>query len=594
MRTNRFSNTRPLTRVVAAAGAVGSASLLLVGALQAPAGAVVSAPYKTTTVVTASPGNAFTGQSVTFSAKVGAGSHGTPGGTVTFSGVGCSGGNAVAVAGGVATCTVSGGLVASSSPYSVSATYADTVDSTYLPSTGIRSETVNFGKSTTTVTSSANPSVTGRGVSFTAAVLGVAPAVGTPTGTVTFAGVTCDGGTNAIPLAGGLAQCAVAGGLSAQSGPIVVTGAYSGDSGFSSSSNSVKQMVGQAASTVALAASPDNCTGDICTVGLGTSVAFTATAASTGADGGTGTPTGTMTFSVVRAGSKASLTCDGGTNTIALVGGQATCTLAGGLAASVYFTVTATLSSSGYAAPSATVYENSMLAGTSTTVSMPHALGAGQSFTVVATVTPIGSTGSNVPTGFVNVLVCGGNSNGNNGCQGGAAPVGPGGVAQFLVGGGEYPGGYTVSAVYTGDDNFYTSMAHARTFFVGLSSTSLNLSQYGGFVTVTGQAATVTATVVTPDGAAGSTLVGPMTGTITFSITDPNGNPVNCGSGNVVPLAVSPGQVEGTATCFLPPGSLTTTSPNGSAYAIHANYGGDSDYGVSNASAKEIVVPAIA
>jgi len=167
-------------------------------------------------------------------------------------------------------------------------------------------------------------------------------------------------------------------------------------------------------------------------------------------------------------------------------------------------------------------------------------------------------------------------------------------VAKFLVGGGEYPGAYTVSAIYTGDANFYSSTAHTRTLFIGKSTTQLNLNQYGGFVTISGQTAVITATVLAPDGAAGSVLIGPMSGTITFTITDPGGNPVTCADGNAVPLAISPGQVEGTATCVLPPGSLTTTAATGSTYAVHAIYGGDSNYGASSASVNEAVVPAVA
>ena len=46
-----------------------------------------------------------------------------------------------------------------------------------------------------------------------------------------------------------------------------------------------------------------------------------------------------------------------------------------------------------------------------------------KTFNVTAVVQPIaGYTGSNVPTGYVNILVCGGNSNGNDGCEGGLPP----------------------------------------------------------------------------------------------------------------------------------------------------------------------------
>ena len=595
--------TRITTRLAAAAVAVGSTTLLLVGALPAPAGAAAAPPYKTATTVSASPGSPYTGQSVVLTAKVTSLSHGVPSaGTFTFSATGadasvvnCDGGDVVAAVGGTATCTISGGLAAGSGPYTISAAYNDTADSTFQPSTGTKSVVVKAGKTTTVVTSSVNPSVTGQHLSFTAAVAAVSPAVGSPSGTVTFSGVTCDGGTNVIALSGGLAQCAISGGLSAgAASSVTVTGTYSGASGFLASSGSVKQTVAPAAATVTLSASPNNCVGDICSTGQGAAVSFTGTAASTGTDGGTGVPTGNLVFSIVKAGSKTGVTCDGGTNTIPLVAGQATCILAAGLPASVYFTVTATLASPGYSASAATLYENTQLAGTSTTIDTNHGVGAGETFTINAHVATAGYSGAAVPTGFVNVLVCGNNSNGSNGCQGGAAPVDATGLAQFQVGGGEFPGYYTVTAIYTGDANFYSSTAHNRLLFVAKSPTTLTLTQGGGFVTGSGNAATITATLVTPNGAAGSTLIGPPTGNIVFTITDPGGAAVNCAAGNSVPLGTGPGQTEATATCFLPPGTLTAVAPNNSLYTVHASYAGDSDFGLSNTMVTETVVPAAA
>ena len=597
MRTSRIT-----TRLAAAAVAVGSTTILLVGALPAPAGATSPPPYKTATTVTSSPGVPYTGEKVVLTAKVTSLSHGVPsGGTFTFSVTGadasvvnCDGSDVTAAVGGTGTCTISGGLAAGSGPYTIAAAYKDTTDTLFQPSSGSKSVTVNAGKTTTVVTSSTNPSVTGQSLSFTAAVAAVAPAIGSPSGTVTFSGVTCDGG-DVVALSGGLAQCMIAGGLAGgTSTSVTVTGAYSGDSGFLASSGSVKQTVAQAASTVTLSATPNNCTGDICTTGQGGTVSFTGTAASSGTDGGTGVPTGNLVFSIVKAGSKIGVTCDGGTNTIPLVAGQATCNLAAGLPASVYFTVKATLSSPNYSTATATLFENSQLAGTTTTIDTNHDIGAGETFTVNAHVVALGSSGAAVPTGFVNVLVCGNNSNGFNGCQGGAAPVSVTGLAQFQVGGGEYPGYYTVSAVYTGDANFYSSTAHSRLLFVQKSPTTLTLSQGGGFVTASGNAATITATLSTPNGAAGSTFIGPPTGNIVFTITDPGGAAVNCALGNSVPLGTSPGQTEATATCFLPPGTLSTVAPNNSLYTVHANYAGDSNFGLSNAMVTETVVPAAA
>jgi len=190
-------------------------------------------------------------------------------------------------------------------------------------------------------------------------------------------------------------------------------------------------------------------------------------------------------------------------------------------------------------------------------------------------------------------VVCGSNSNGGNGCQGGAAPVGPGGVAVFTVAGGEFPGVYSYQAVYTGDTNFYSSTAHAGILNVGLSPTQLTLSEPGGFFSLDGAAVAITATVSTPNGAAGSTLVGPPTGNVTFTITGPGGA-VSCAGGNVLALSSGPGQVEASVSCFLPPGTLTNSTPPNTSYTVSVNYGGDSDYHVSNASATQVVTaPAV-
>jgi len=467
------------------------------------------------------------------------------------------------------------------------------VDTTYKASTATRSQSVIAGKTTTTVASSTNPSVTGQGISFTAAVAPLSPAAGSPSGKVTFSGVTCDGGTNAITVVGGLAQCQITAGLKGQNPAYVVTGAYSGDTQFSASSGSVRQTVQPAATTVTLTPSTGSCTGNVCTLGQGQSISFVATTSVTSP--GSGVPAGTMTFSILRPGTNATLACDGGTNAIALDNtGAATCTIAAGLPAVVYYKVTATLSAAGYQTSAATLFENSALTGTKTTVSAPRNLGAGQSFNVTAVVSPsAGYTGANAPTGFVNVVVCGSNSNGGNGCQGGAAPVGPGGVAVFTVAGGEFPGVYSYQAVYTGDTNFYSSTAHAGILNVGLSPTQLTLSEPGGFFSLDGAAVAITATVSTPNGAAGSTLVGPPTGNVTFTITGPGGA-VSCAGGNVLALSSGPGQVEASVSCFLPPGTLTNSTPPNTSYTVSVNYGGDSDYHASNASATQVVTaPAV-
>ncbi len=89
---------------------------------------------------------------------------------------------------------------------------------------------------TTTLSSSANPSVVGQPVTYTATVAPVSPATGTPTGTVTF-----NDGASAIPGCAGVAldsngaaTCTTSG-LAAGTDDITAT--YSGDSTFAQSTS---------------------------------------------------------------------------------------------------------------------------------------------------------------------------------------------------------------------------------------------------------------------------------------------------------------------------------------------------------------------
>ena len=367
MQTNRFHS--PLARLMTGATIVGSTALLLTGVLVAPAGAVTGPPFTTKVSVTASPPSLQTGQSASFTAKVASAGHPTPGGQVVFTITGadssvlhCDAGDTASLVGGSASCSVSGGLSAGSSPYTVQAVYADTIDSNYKPSTGFRTQSVTVGETTTVLSSSMNPSVTGQAISINAVVAVVSPAVGSPAGSVTFSGVTCDGGSNTIAVAGGIAQCQIAGGLISQKSGYAVSGSFSGSPQFGASSGKLKQSVLPAGTTVTLVPSAGSCTGDVCTVGQGVSLSFVATAAASGSDGGAGTPTGTITFAIMRPGSNSSLPCDGGTNAVVLNGaGQATCTIAAGVPAIVYYKVTATLASATYGSSVATLFENSAL-----------------------------------------------------------------------------------------------------------------------------------------------------------------------------------------------------------------------------------------
>src|SRR5262249_23237713 len=144
------------------------------------------------------------GQAVTFTATVsfmppGAPAAGTPTGTVQFIIDGANLDNAVPLSGGMATSVAISNLTVGSR--TVQAVYSG--DARFVPSTGTLTQTVSaLTATTTTVSSSATPSVLGQPVTFTATVS--TPGTGTPSGTVQF---QVDGGNFGSPvtLSGGKA-----------------------------------------------------------------------------------------------------------------------------------------------------------------------------------------------------------------------------------------------------------------------------------------------------------------------------------------------------------------------------------------------------
>src|SRR5262249_51459977 len=84
-----------------------------------------------------------------------------------------------------ATCPTSS-LMAASSPYSITATYNGDSNFVARAASPALSQTVNKANTTTAVSSSANASVFGQSITFTATVSTAPPGSGTPTGTVQF------------------------------------------------------------------------------------------------------------------------------------------------------------------------------------------------------------------------------------------------------------------------------------------------------------------------------------------------------------------------------------------------------------------------
>jgi LPXTG-site transpeptidase (sortase) family protein len=229
---------------------------------------------------------------------------GTPTGTVDFrdAGVSIAGCGAQALVAGTTTCAVTYAGVGS---HTITAVYSG--DANFNSSTSVPlTQNVNKDATTTSLSSSANPSVAGQGVTFTATVTANPPSAGTPTGSVTFQ----DGGVNipgcvGIPMVGGVATC-----NDPPVGIHSITAVYSGDANFSPSTSApLTQIVNQDATTTALSSSANPSAS-------GQSVTYTATV--TANPPGSGTPTGTVTF---RDGGVDIAGCTSQT----VVGGTATC-----------------------------------------------------------------------------------------------------------------------------------------------------------------------------------------------------------------------------------------------------------------------------
>lgn len=253
-------------------------------------------PANTTTTLDSSANPSTYGQAVTFVATVASGA-GTPGGSVQFKVDGADLGSAVSLSGGQAslsTASLSGGTHTITAQYSGSANHAAS-SGTLSPN-----QRVNPANSSVSLTASANPSVLGQSVSFTATVAGYAP-----TGTISFSdnGEPIAGCQN-VTLVNRTATCTT---TPATAGAHTIGAAYSGDANNSAAGGTLAQVVGQVGTTMTLTSSANPSV-------FGQTVTFTATVSGT-------SPGGAVTFK------------DGGTAitgcvAVALSGARAVCTIA--------------------------------------------------------------------------------------------------------------------------------------------------------------------------------------------------------------------------------------------------------------------------
>lgn len=239
----------------------------------------LSGPSATTTIVTASPNPSVYGQTVTFTATVTSGATAVTQGSVTFKeGALIVSGPTNLDASGQATLNASS---LSAGPHIITAEYSG--DPAFAASSGSTTQTINKASTSTTVSSSANPSVIGQGLTLTATVTAVPPGAGTPAGQVQFRA----GGMNlgfAVPLVNGVASIQTSQlGIGSHS----ITADFSGDSGFNASTGDLLQAVNKGASQTTVTSSPNPST-------YGQGITFTATV--TAMPPAAGVPTGSVQF----------------------------------------------------------------------------------------------------------------------------------------------------------------------------------------------------------------------------------------------------------------------------------------------------------
>ncbi len=482
----------------------------------------------TTTTVTSDINPSVVGENVTFTATVtvdlpGAG---TPAGSVVFT-IDGTPGSSIPLAAGTATTSTS---TLTPGSHSVSAAFtASGAPPNFSNSSGsLPTQVVNAGNSSTSVASDINPSVFGQNVTFTATVSAVLPAVGTPTGTVTF---TIDGAPTAdspVALTGSTASTSTAA-LSISGSPHSLSATYNGDSSFGGSTGSLAagQTVNQAGTSVSLGSDSNPSV-------FGENVTFTATVSASAP--GAGTPTGTVTFTI-----------DGtptGDSPVTVSGGSASTSTAG-LAVGNRNIVATYSGDTSFSGDSDGLTQTVNQADTSTSLSSdfnPSVFGQSVTFTATVSIT---APGAGTPTGSVDFVI-----------DGTPTTVGLSGLTATLTTSTLGVGPHTVSAAYGGSSSFATSNDSLPTQTVNRGSTttgvtsSQNPSLLGGSVTFT-----ATVGVVAP-------AAGTPTGSVDFVI---DGTPTTVALSGL------------TAT-------LTTSALGVGSHTVTAAYSGNSDFDTSTGS----------
>ncbi len=420
--------------------------------------------------------------------------------------------------------------------------------------TASQSFAISSSETTTSLQVSADPSVVGQQVTFTATVAAVTPGSGTPAGSVTFyddgsaipASATCTGA-----LSGGSASCTVEY-PSASTAAHAITAIYPGGGGFTGSSTAaaLEETVDPAGTTLALSSSPSPSV-------VGQQVTYTATVSVSAP--GAGSPTGPVEF---LDGANAIGGACGGTSGTPLNGTSATCTVA--YNASGSHSISAVYPGDiNFAGSSAVLSPNQSVNKDGTTTSLSSSANpsvVGQPVTYTATVAA-SAPGSGTPTGSVtfydaNSVIC--SATGVTPSAGTAVCMVPENTAAT----------HSITAAYSGDANYAaSSTATALSQTVNRASTTTSLSANGSSAIYGSEQAVVFTATVSP--------LAPGAGAPTGTITVEVGSTVLC--------------------TIKPPGSTCSTTAKALAasvtpYSITAVYGGDGNFTGSTSTAVQLTV----
>ena len=471
----------------------------------------------TTAAVVLSANPSVLGQAISFTVTVSAAApgSGTPTGTVQFQVDGTNFGKAVALSNGSATSGAISTLKVGD--HTITASYSGNAN--FATSTASLTQTVQKDDTTTNLVVTIGPSVYGQTISFTATVAAVAPATGTPTGSVTFLDDTTPLGT--VGLTVGSATYTT---TRLATGSHSITAVYNGSSKYdTSTSPDLTQGVNQDAATTVVTASANPSV-------FGQSVTFTATVSA--AVPGSGTPTGSVTF------------LDGTTvlSTAQLSGGRARFSTKG--LAIAGHTITAVYGGDTNFITSTSTVLNQVVNQDGTTAlvsSSDNSSVSGQSVTFAASVSAA-APGSGTRTGTVTFL--------DGTTVLGTAPLTNGRgtlkVSNLAV------GAHTITVVYGGDDNFTKSTSPAINQTVQKDATTTRLTSSDA-TAVSGQSVTFTAVV---------RAVAPGSGTPTGSVAFLDGL-----------ILLGTGTLDGTGRT-----TFTTSNLSLGAHPITAVYAGDDNF----------------